>query len=258
MGFSERRALGAMTGNDAKACEHFVQFYEDDAVLVESVGAFIGASLASGAAAIVVATEPHRAAIETNLTARGLDLSALRTSGHYMAFDAASTLEKILLEGWPDAQRFLTQCEPILEKAETVSSTVAIFAEMVALLWNEGKHGAAVHLEQLWNGLASRHSFTLFCAYPMADVASGPSDAMNGICDQHSRTVPSESYSHLETSGERLAEVCKLQQRARMLESEIRRRKAIEHTLAARERELSDFLENAPQAMHSVGPDGRS
>ena len=80
---------------------------------------------------------------------------------------------------------------------------------------------------------------------------------MSAICDQHSRAIPSESYSHLETSAARLAEVCKLQQRARMLETEIRRRKAIEQTLATRERELSDFLENAPQAMHSLGADGR-
>jgi PAS domain S-box-containing protein len=257
MGFSERRALGASTRNNTATCDHFVQFYEDDAVLVEAVTAFIGASLASGSATIVVATDAHRAAIETALTARGLDLSAFRTSGHYLAFDAASTLETILLEGWPDAQRFLTQCEPMLEKAETASSTVAIFAEMVALLWGEGKHGAAVHLEHLWNELASRHSFGLFCAYPIAEIASGTSEAMNEICDQHSRAIPSESYSHLETSEERLAEVCKLQQRARMLEREIRRRKAIERALAARERELTDFLENAPQAMHSVGPDGR-
>ena len=257
MGFSERRALGAATRNDTTACDHFVQFYEDDAVLVEAVAAFIGERLASAGAAIVVATESHRASIEAALTAQGLDLSACRASGHYTSFEAAQVLETILLEGWPDAERFLTQCEPIVKKAEAVSPTVAIFAEMVALLWRDGKHGAAVHLEQLWNQLATRHSFALFCAYPMADVASGPSEAMSGICDQHSRAVPSESYSNLETSAERLAEVCKLQQRARMLETEIRRRKAIEHTLAAREHELSDFLENAPQAMHSVGPDGR-
>ena len=257
MGFSERRALGASTRHDTTKCDHFVQFYDDDAVLVEAVAAFLGASLASAGAAIVVATDSHRAAIEAALTAQGVDLTTYRASGRYMEFDAATVLETILLEGWPDKQRFLTRCEPIVKKAEAASSNVAIFAEMVALLWGEGKHGAAVHLEHLWNELALRHSFTLFCAYPMADVASGPSEAMDGICDQHSRAIPSESYSHLETSAERLAEVCKLQQRARMLEMEVRRRKAIEHTLAARERELSDFLENAPQAMHSVGSDGR-
>ena len=41
----------------------------------------------------------------------------------------------------------------------------------------------------------------------LADVASGTAEAMNGICDQHSRAIPSESYTQLETSAERLAEV---------------------------------------------------
>ena len=53
MGFSERRALGASTQNGTAACDHFVQFYEDDAVLVEAVAAFIGTTLASAGAAIV-------------------------------------------------------------------------------------------------------------------------------------------------------------------------------------------------------------
>src|SRR5215216_4504982 len=102
MNSAERPALeAAMQWNDTKACEHFVQFYEDDAVLIEAVTMFIGASLASGGAGIVVATEQHRAAIETALTVRGFDLAASSRSGHYLALDAAGTLETILFEGWP-------------------------------------------------------------------------------------------------------------------------------------------------------------
>src|SRR5207244_4707989 len=103
----------------------------------------------------------------------------------------------------------------IVKEVCAVCSTVAIFVEMVSLLGGEGKHGAAVHLEQLWNQLASRHSFALFCAYPIADVASGPAEALSGICDQHSRAIPSESYSHLQTSRDRLADVCKQAQMCR-------------------------------------------
>ena len=127
---------------------------------------------------------------------------------------------------------------------------------MVALLWRDGKHGAAVHLERLWNELATRHAFGLFCAYPMADVAAGPARAMNGVCDAHARVIPTETYTALYSDEERLAEVSKLQQKARALEREVRRRKAIEQKLIAREKELSDFLDNAPQAIDSIDAAG--
>ena len=44
---------------------------------------------------------------------------------------------------------------------------IVVFGEMVAILWAEGKHEAAIKLEGLWNDLAETHSFTLRCAYPM-------------------------------------------------------------------------------------------
>jgi hypothetical protein len=42
-----------------------------------------------------------------------------------------------------------------------------IFGEMVAVLWNDGKHDAALSLEELWNDLREEHDFSLFCAYPL-------------------------------------------------------------------------------------------
>jgi len=239
-----------------KECEHFVQFYEDDAVLIRSVSAFIGGAIAPGGSGIVVATEAHRAALDELLSAQGIDLRTVRRDGRYAVFDAAQCLETLLIEGVPDSQRFLAQWEPVIATAAKRFSNVAIFAEMHALLWRDGKHGAAVHLERLWNELAARHPFALFCAYPMADVAAGPMEGMNAICEQHARAVPSESYRALASDDERLLEVRKLQQKARTLEREVQRRKSIQQKLASRERELSDFLDNAPQAINCVDATG--
>jgi len=60
------------------ASEHFVQFYESDEFLLEAVGGFIGPSLRTGDAGIVVATSAHLARLEDVLCARGLDLAAAR------------------------------------------------------------------------------------------------------------------------------------------------------------------------------------
>ena len=48
-----------------------------------------------------------------------------------------------------------------------------------------------------------------------------------------------------------------LQQKARALEWEVQRRVLVEHALAERDRELSDFLENALEGLLKIGPDGR-
>jgi PAS domain S-box-containing protein len=91
----------------------------------------------------------------------------------------------------------------------------------------------------------------------MADVAAGPAKAMTEICAQHSRVFPAESDHGLQSEQERLAEVRELEQKARKLEREVRRRKLIEHKLASREQELADFLDNAPQAIDCVDADGK-
>ena len=50
--------------------------------------------------------------------------------------------------------------------------------------------------------------------------------------------------------------ISRLQQKAAALEAEAAQRARVEAALAARERELSDFLESATEGLHRVGPDG--
>jgi hypothetical protein len=69
--------------------EHFVQFYETDAFLLDSLGGFIGTGLCAGEACIVVATEAHHEGLEERLRASGLDVAAARASGQYLPLDAA-------------------------------------------------------------------------------------------------------------------------------------------------------------------------
>jgi len=52
------------------------------------------------------------------------------------------------------------------------------------------------------------------------------------------------------------AHYAQLEQKARALEWEVQRRIMLERALADRDRELSDFLENALEGLLKVGPDG--
>ncbi|HET8874798.1 MAG TPA: PAS domain S-box protein [Casimicrobiaceae bacterium] len=235
--------------------EHFVQFYETEPALVESIADFVGTGLSAGAAAIVIATQPHLAQLDERCSARGIDLASARGEGRYVVRDARTSVESLLVEGWPDAGRFTATLEPLVAAAARRGSRVVIFGEMVALLWNDGRHDAAVQLEQLWNELAQRYAFSLFCAYPIAQMQSGPWPAMHAVCAAHSNTIPTHATRYADEE-KRLSELCDLQRQARALEHEIGQRRATENLLASRERELADILENAAQAIHSVGPDG--
>jgi hypothetical protein len=54
--------------------EHVVQFYQDDKFLIDAVSGFVGAALAAGDAAVLIATAAHREGVEQVLRKRGLDI----------------------------------------------------------------------------------------------------------------------------------------------------------------------------------------
>jgi hypothetical protein len=170
--------------------DHFVQFYDEDAVILDSASRFLVAGLISGGACIVIATQDHRLHFGTRLRARGFDLDHAIETGQYIALDAATLLPRLMVGNTPDPARFEEIVEPVLAKAELHYPHVFAFGEMVALLAGDGEHGAAVELEKLWNQLAVRHTFSLFCAYPRSAFSADDHTALDHVCAQHSQVVP--------------------------------------------------------------------
>src|SRR6185437_11373785 len=113
-------------------------------------------------------------------------------------------------------------------------------------------------LEHLWNDLASSHSFSLRCAYPLTAFSrSGQAGFFEKICDAHSHVIPSERFTVLSSEHERLRTISHLEQKAEALDAEVVERKKIELSLMRREAEFSDLLENAAVGVQQVGPDQR-
>lgn len=169
---------------------HFVQFFRHDEELLESVCGFLGGGLLSGAACVVIATREHQAGLAQRLGELGLDLEAAGEWNQYVVLDAADTLDAILVDGWPDPDRFEAVIAPIIGAAGKRHPRVVAFGEMVSLLSQAGRADAAIELEKLWNALAVRHRFSLFCAYPMHDFDdTANAQAFLDICAQHSGVV---------------------------------------------------------------------
>jgi signal transduction histidine kinase len=212
--------------------EHFVQFYETDAFLLNSLSGFIGTGLSAGEAGIIVATPAHREGLEEHLQASGLDIVTARASGQFVMLDADETLSRFMLDGSPDARRFAEVVGGIITRAAAGRRRVRIFGEMVALLWAEGNYDAAIRLEELWNDLRKTHAFVLCCAYPINGFGGAANAApLNDVCAEHARVIPAESYTALADSDDRLRAIIQLQQKAQSLEAEIAQRKAAENAL---------------------------
>ncbi len=205
---------------------HIVQFYDDDQILVESIGRFVSPGLAAGGNAIVVATAAHRVALQQELAARGFDFEKLTHAGRVSVSDARSLLEQLLVEGWPDRGLFHQVVGELVQKSIASSpakNQLAIFGEMVALLFADGKPDAAIRLEQLWNELAEVKGFSLLCAYPM-NVFRRKEDRklFFSICGEHAQVNPTENYPARGTEQQRQRHVAMLEQKTRALENEIR------------------------------------
>jgi signal transduction histidine kinase/ActR/RegA family two-component response regulator len=242
------RELAQLTGRSAaQASEHFVQFYEGDAFLIESLADYIGDGLKQGDGCVVVATLAHRQDLEARLIADGLDVGAAVGAGQYLALDAAETLAGFMSGGSPQAGLFEQVVGSLVARAAEGRRGLRIFGEMVALLWAEGNRDGALRLEEFWNGLhgsSAAPPFSLFCAYPM-----GGDGSFDGVCASHSRSIPAESYTTLPDAEARLRTIVELQQQAASLravkeelEEMLRREQAARAEAEAANRLKDEFL----------------
>jgi Signal transduction histidine kinase len=234
---------------------HTVQFYSQDSFLLDGLSRFIGTALGAGDAAVILATRAHREGLESRLHAHGLNTAEAVSQGRYIALDAAETLAKIMGEGFPDAARFREVIGSLVIQAQNAvehGRRVAAFGELVALLWEDGKHDAAIRLEQLWNELGKEHSFRLHCAYPIRGFAQENHAALFlKICTEHSEVIPSDTYTALENRQDRRRNIAQLQQKEQAhdalretkmrLEKEIAERIGAERKLRASERSLREL-----------------
>lgn len=206
---------------DMGLSEHFVQFYDSDDFIVNSIAEYIIHGLKSDDICIVAATRHHVADVERVVESYTDGLETARLEGRYIVLDAAETLEKLIVNNRPDANLFSAVIGETIEKAARTGRNIRVFGELVGVLCAEQNYSAAVELEEFWNELRERYPFSLFCAYPIEKLGNNVTHMAN-ICSEHSRVIPTESYTSLTSADERLREIAILQQRSRQLEAEVR------------------------------------
>jgi PAS domain S-box-containing protein len=246
--------LAAWSESDGRS--HRVQFYDDDAYLVDVVVRYVEEGLAGGEAVVVIVTPAHRRDVERQLSLRGVDLAAARAEGRYEALDAATALARFVTAGRPDADLFRDVIGGTIRRA-AAGRRVRAFGEMVSLLWNDGNRDGAVRLEALWNLLGREVPLTLLCSYSMSGFADdAEATQFQRVCAAHADVAPAESYAGLQTTGAQLREVVRLQQRSQRLLRETADRVAAEEALRERTRVLEALFDASPTPIVVLDADG--
>jgi hypothetical protein len=145
--------------------EHHVQLFDSSRSLVETVGRFLVDGFGRGEPVLIVATPPHREMLSDALLSAGVNVHNATLVNRIVIADAAQTLDKFLRKDTPNPTAFREVIGDLLNRLSGHGGRVCVYGEMVDVLAARGNYKGALLLEELWNGLAERESFTLFCGY---------------------------------------------------------------------------------------------
>ena len=182
---------------DPAHLDHVVQFYERAEDLVGGAAHHLARALDAGDAVVIVATPEHVDGFVDALAAAGADLDAATDAGRFVVRDAAATLEGFVDGGRIDPDRFDATVGALVHDAAAGGRPVRVFGEMVQLLWSSGERNAAVELEELWNELARREAFSLYCAYDVAPDGADHRVSVDQICHLHDTISAARTFDGL-------------------------------------------------------------
>ncbi|HEX4929646.1 MAG TPA: MEDS domain-containing protein [Gaiellaceae bacterium] len=182
---------------------HAVQVYRDVGELADSVSKYLAVGFDLGEPAVVIATPEHSGYFEERLAESGWDRARIERHGLLFRADADTTLAAIIDGDRVLAERFDTVVGGLLDQAaaQFPGRRIRAFGEIVDLLCQRGNPAGAAELEELWNRLARRRSFSLLCGYRVdvfdrhAQVSLLPS-----ICRSHSHVLPADDPARLESA----------------------------------------------------------
>lgn len=166
--------------------EHHLQLFDSSKSLAETVSAFLMAGFHRGEPLLVVATPEHRELLTRCLAESGLNIREAILAKRLVMLDAAQTLDKFMRGDVPSPIAFDEVVGTLVAQLAN-GRRVCIYGEMVDVLAARGNYQAAHQLEELWNLLGQRESYTLFCGYASGHFGDPKTaQVLADICASHS------------------------------------------------------------------------
>ena len=170
-------------------CQHVVQFYQSDEVLIDTLEAFLGTGLQGDDSVLVIATGAHLDSLEGRLQATGIDLAKARASDRYLPLDADRMVDLFMASGRFDRSGFFEIVGNALARCKAAAPRVRVFGELVALLWARKHYASALELEEAWQVQTVRDQLSVLCSYPQVDFRGEAARMIGDICAAHTESV---------------------------------------------------------------------
>lgn len=186
---AQRSSVRFLLQSGSLACSqksHSVRLFDSFDDRVAAVCDFVQLGISDGATVLAVATKQTWAGVDATLRKRGVPIDDHMASERVIVLDAHKELDRFLFRDWPDEGRLESTLGAIVDDLAR-RSPLRIYGEMVDILAERGLHRAAHRLEQLWNNLASKHAFELFCGYSAGHFGNERTNPLlQSICAEHS------------------------------------------------------------------------
>lgn len=190
-----------LLGDKTAAGNHILEFYDDDAFLVDTVSFFARAGFRAGEGVVLVATPARRAALRQRLTGDGFRPQELEEKGGLVIYDAEKALVDILGPGGPSPDKFEAFVASMTAKAARGRPRVRWWGEMVDLLWRKAKRKDALMVEALFDAYLKTHPLTLLHC---VSVDTFSNEAFDGetqeLMKRHSHSIPVSDFSRFEAA----------------------------------------------------------
>ena len=189
---------------------HVVQLYDaDEELLIRNVSTYLSEGLKREDGLVVVASSEHLKHIPRRLEELGADQQTAAREGRLVFLDAELTLNRLMIDGQPDWDRFDATVGSALRgvRARVNGKGIRAHGEMVGILWKAGQRSAAIRLEKFWNKLLKSIPFNLFCAYPIDMFGKDFQIAdLDGLLCAHTHLLPGGKEEDVESAVNRAME----------------------------------------------------
>ena len=173
--------------------EHVVHFYDAEEALLQSVASFLAGGLLRGAPAMVIMMPERAVGVRARLGEMGVDVNRAEEVRQLAIHDSVEMIERIMVDGMPSEARFR---EIVGGPAASLTEIwrplqLLAFGDMVDVLIARGQDDATIELERLWDDVAQRVGFSVYCAYDAKRFTQASDRAtFDAICRHHSSIVP--------------------------------------------------------------------
>jgi hypothetical protein len=167
------------------------------------VSTYLWEGLKRGDGLLVVATSEHLDHIPRLLEELGADHENAVRDGRLVFLDAQETLDRFMIDGQPDWDRFEASVGSALREVQTRvnGKGLRVHSEMGGILWKIGRRSVALRLEKFLNKLLKSITFNLFCAYPIDVFGKYFQIAdLDGLLCAHTHLLPAGKEADLTTA----------------------------------------------------------